>query len=269
MKQNSEMLREAYDALHASAQTKMEVLSMNETNNKKPFSGRRALVAALAVVLALALAVGAMAAAGVFNMRVREADPEETFAGPLEPEMGMPIRWDGAKLVFTFDGPAECQKIHFKPGYMPYDIAPGLSWEEDGGWYGRITCEGTDGCVSGQPCLIEARYAPMFVDGGSLLLLYADDTSDIVEEEWNGHRILKFGSHRANPNFPGGEHDVDACYYIMYQPEQGYILTLSSFEGNLDTLEQIAKSLEIEPTAETVSSADWHEHNEFMDCGIG
>ncbi len=42
----------------------------------------------------------------------------------------------------------------------------------------------------------------------------------------------------------------------MYQPEQGYILTLSSFEGNLDTLEQIAKSLEIEPTAETVSSAD-------------
>ena len=68
MKQNSEILREAYDALHASAQTKMEVLSMNETNNKKPFSGRRALVAALAVVLALALAVGAMAAAGVFNM---------------------------------------------------------------------------------------------------------------------------------------------------------------------------------------------------------
>jgi hypothetical protein len=270
---DEQMLREVYDSLHASAQTRQEVLNMNKTNETRHFAGKRVLVAALAVVLALALAVGAMAAAGVFRMNIREADPAESFAGPTGSDInGNPAtyHWEGAKLVFSFEGTDTCNRIRFTPTYMPYTPNSYFSFLNDDGSYSRISCEGTSGGGrSNQPCLIEVRYAPMFTDGGSLLLLYADDTSDIVEEEWNGHRILKFGSHRANPNFPGGEHDTNACYYIMYQPEQGYILTLSSFEGNLDTLEQIAKSLEIEPTAETVSSADWHEHNEFMDCGVG
>lgn len=269
MNTDKKKLKELYDALHASAQTRQEVLSMNETNSKSSFCSRRVLTVALTVAVVLALAVGAMAAAGLFKMAVREAKPEEVFLGPTLPDSGMPVQWDGAKLVFTFDGPTECSAIRFKPGFMPYDVVPGFCLTDGEGWYKRLTCEGTDGCESGQPCLIEVRYAPMFVDGGSLLLLYSDDVSDIIETEWNGFRILKFTSHRANPNFPGGEHDVDACYYIMYQPEQGYIITVSSFEDNLDTLEQIAQSLTIEQTGEIVSSADWHEHNEFMDCGVG
>lgn len=269
MNKDKQILTEVYETLHASAQTRQEVLSMKEPNESRKNAGKRVLVAALAAVLTLTLAVGAMAAAGVFNLRFREAAPEEVFLGPTMPDMGMPVQWDGAKLVFTFDGPAECSAIHFKPGFMPYDIVPGFCLTDDDGWYTRLTCEGTDNCKSGQPCLIEVRYAPMFVDGGSLLLLYSDDVSSIIEEDWNGYRIMKFTSHRANPNFPNGEHDTDACYYIMYQPEQGYLITVSSFEDNLDTLEQIAHSLTIEQTDEIISSADWHEHNEFMDCGVG
>ena len=109
----------------------------------------------------------------------------------------------------------------------------------------------------------------MFTDGGNLLLLYADDVKDFAEEEWNGCRILKFRTEKENKNYAPGEYIIDCSYFILYQPEQGYIITVSSMENNLDELEQIAMGLEIEPTDETVSSADWHEHNEFLDCGVG
>ena len=266
---NEQTLREVYDALHASAQTRQEVFSMNQENGRKRFAGKQILVAALAVVLALALAVSAMAAAGVFRMNIREADPVESFAGPTARDIdGNPVtyRWEGARLVFSFEGSDTCNKVCFKPTYMPYTPNSYFRILNDDDSYSRISCEGTGGGGrSNQPCLIEVRYAPMFVDGGNLLLLYADDVKDVVEEEWNGNSIMKFQSHK---DLSGGN-SVDCSYYIMFQPEQGYIITVSSMEDNLGELEQIAKGLLIEPTDEIVSSADWHEHNEFLDCGVG
>ncbi len=272
MNTREELLRETYDALHASAQTRQEVLHMNQTNDSKHFAGKRVLVAALAVVLALALAVGAMAAAGVFSMRIREAQPEEVFAGPTGADIhGNPLTyyWEGAKLVFNFDGPSECSRIRFKPAELPYDANAAFSIKDADGWYKRLSCEGSGGGRSYQPCRIDVRYAPMFTDGGNLLLLYADDVKDFAEEEWNGCRILKFRTEKENKNYAPGEYIIDCSYFILYQPEQGYIITVSSMENNLDELEQIAMGLEIEQTDETVSSADWHEHNEFLDCGVG
>ena len=272
MNRNDEMLREVYDSLHASAQTRQEVLSMKNTNECRHFAGKRVLVAALAVILTMALAVGAMAAAGVFNMHFREAEPEERFPGPAgTDESGNPFTyyWEGAKLVFNFDGPSECNRIHFKPTYLPYHTDIHFSNQEEDGWYTCISCEGSGGGKSNQPCLIEVRYAPMFTDSGNLLLLYPDNVNEMIEEEWNGCRILKFQTQRENKNLPAGENIIDCSYYIMYQPEQGYIITVSSMEANLGELEQIAKGLEIEQTEEIVSSADYHEHNEFMDSGIG
>ena len=266
---DEQMFREVYDSLHASAQTRQEVLNMNKTNETRHFAGKRVLVAALAVVLALALAVGAMAAAGVFRMNIREADPAESFAGPTGSDInGNPAtyHWEGAKLVFNFEGSDTCSKIRFKPSYMPYTPNSYFSFLNSDGSYSRISCEGTSGGGrSNQPCLIEVRYAPMFTDGGSLLLLYADDVSEIAEDEWNGCRVTKFRTHKVLSD----SNIVDCSYIVMHQPEQGYIITVSSMEDNLDELEQIARGLEIEQTDETVSSADWHEHNEFLNCGVG
>ena len=263
------MFKELYDALHVSAQTRQEVLNMNQTNDSKHFAGKRVLVAALAVVLALALAVGAMAAAGVFKMQIREADPAERFAGPTMETRGGELQtyyWENAKLVFSFDGPDMCNRIRFRPGYMPYTPNAYFSALNDDGSYSRLSCEGTSGGGrSNQPCLIEVRYAPMFTDGGSLLLLYADDVSEIAEDEWNGCRVTKFRTHKVLSD----SNIVDCSYIVMHQPEQGYIITVSSMEDNLDELEQIARGLEIEQTDETVSGADWHEHNEFLNCGVG
>ena len=234
-------------------------------------AGRRVLTLALAAALVLALAVGALAVTGVFRMSIREAAPEESFAGPsVTQENGEThtYTWDGAKLVFNFDGPEECSRVRFKPGYLPYDESSYFSYKDADGWYSRLSCEGRAG-GSEQPCLIEVRYAPMFLNGGNLLLLYADNVTEIEEGEWNGCRVTKFQTEWENHNFLEGEYIVDCSYYILYQPEQGYIITVSSMQDNLDELEQIAQSLEIEQTDEIVSAADYQGHNEFLDSGIG
>ena len=268
-----QMLQEIYDSLHASAQTRLEVLNMNQEEKRMRRPVKQALTVALAVVLTLALAVGAMAAAGVFHMRIREAEPEERFSGPTGSDInGDPLTyyWEGAKLVFSFDGPSECYRIRFRPTELPYDANPVFSIKDADGWYSRLSCEGSgDGGRSYQPCRIDVRYAPMFTDGGNLLLLYANDVQGFAEEEWNGCHVLKFQTQKENKNYPAGEYIIDCSYVILYHPEQGFILTVSSIDNNLIELEQIAKGLEIEQTDEIVSSADWHEHNEFLDSGVG
>ncbi len=262
---------EIYDALHASAQTRQEGLNMTQGKETSGRAGRRALTLALAAALVLALTVGALAATGVFQMHIREAAPEEAFAGPsVTQENGetLTYTWDGAKLVFNFEGPEECNRIRFKPDYLPYDVNPFFSVRDADGWYRGLSCEGRGG-GSEQPCRIDVYYAPMFLNGGNLLLLYADCVTEIEEEEWNGCRVTKFQTEWENTNFPEGTHVVDCSYYILYQPEQGYILTVSSMQDNPDELEQIAKSLQIEQTDEIVSAADYQGHNEFLDSGIG
>ncbi len=271
MNREQQTYREVYDALHASAQTRREVLNMTQEKETTRRTGRRVATLALAAALVLALAVGALAATGVFRMRIREAEPEETFAGPsVTQENGetLTCTWDDAKLVFNFEGPEECNKIRFKPGYLPYDVYAYFSPKDADGWYSRLSCEGRGG-GSDQPCLIEVRYAPMFLNGGNLLLLYADCVTEIEEEEWNGFRVTKFQTEYENRNYPEGTHVVDCSYYILYQPERGYMITVSSMQDNLGELEQIAKSLEIEQTDEVVSAADYQGHNEFLNCGIG
>lgn len=270
MTHDEKILRETFGALHASEQTKREVLQMKNDRKRTSQAGKRALTLALAAALVLALAVGALAASGAFRMNVREAAPGERFAGPsgtAENGDTFTYFWDGAKLVFSFDGPEECSRVRFRPDDLPYDVSGVFSLKDGDGWYTRISCEGSDG--RDQPCRIDVYYAPMFVDGGNLLLLYADDVTGIAEEAWNGYRLMTFQSVWANPNFPDGGDKVDCSYCLLYQPEQGYIIKVSSMEDNLDELVQIAKSLEIERTDETVSAADYHGHNEFLDCGVG
>jgi len=273
MKFDETKLRDIYGSLHASDKARQEVFFMNQVNEKPRRLGKRVATVALVAVLAVALAVGVMAVSGVFTMNIREAEPEERFAGPEHVGQSgekQAYYWEGAKLVFNFNGPTECSAIRFRPAYLPYNANQYFSFEDSEGWYTRISCEGSGSGGRGyQPCLIEVRYAPKFIDGGNLLLLYADDVSEIREETWNGYSIYQFISHRANGNFPDGSRDLDCSYYIMYQPELGHIITISSMEDNLSELEKIGQNLEIELTDGIIFSADWHEHNEFLDCGIG
>ena len=261
-----EKFQKTFSHLHASDGIIQEVLDMKETehNTTGRRAGRRTLVAVLAAVLALGLGVTVLAAAGVFSMKSRPAERNEQFR--LNFVEDQELYWKDAKLVFNFDGPETANKIRFRPGYLPCP-ATVLSEDNSDGWFTRLTTEGGMEGIS-QPCLIEVYYAPQYIHGGNLILLY-DEPGEMTEETWGGLQVTKFETTRTIPGTEYREEMVlPGSYVLLYHPEEGYLIVVSG-QSDLPTLERVARELEIEPTGEVITSAGCEGENRFIDWGVG
>ena len=258
-----ERFRHTFSHLHASADTVTEVLDMyNNAAKRARRFGRRAAVAVLAAVLAMALGITGLAAAGVFPLRHRTAAKDEQFH--LDWVEGQDIYWKDAKLVFNFDGPDTARAIRFRPGYLP--VQPVMPQADGEGWYTRLTTEMSMEGVS-QPCQIEVYYAPKYVNGGNLILLY-DEPGELVEETWGAYQTAKFETVRHVPDGNGGTRDLNGAYVLLYHPGEGYLVAVSG-QSELSVLERVARELEVEPTEEVISAADYEGYNTFIDWGVG
>ena len=257
-------LNEAYGALHASENTFAEVMNMTNQTPTQPkrHTVRRSMVIALAAMLVLSIAVSA--AYYGFGLNRRAAEPGERFR--IDWDEG-DLYWEDAKLVFEFSGEEECNAVHFKPGWLPREIEQPYFCLRDGdGWYTRLSGESAE--TLDQPYLIETYYAPQFVDGGHMILLYYQP-DEIIDETWGDYQIMKFTAHQTVPGTEYREEMVlEKSYYIMYQPQEGHIIVVSG-SSDVETLEKIGQDLTIETTDEIVSAADYHEYNVFVDGGMG
>lgn len=267
--------REACAALHASEETIREVMDMTNKSNTHKKIGRRALIIAVAAVLAIALAVAAYATGG-FGLFLRAVEPGErfqlTFGGAQEG-----LYWEDAKLVLEFDGPEESHIIRFKPGWLPSDYTEDWNRADGEGFFRRLDGADMKGNPDYQPYLIEVHYAPKFVNGGHLILLETEP-GEITEEIWGDYQLIKFVGTVTVPAlsytrengeyFEREEYTYERSYCLMYHQTEGYLLVLSG-ESDIETLEHIGKTLTIEPTDEIVSAADYKELNVMMDGGKG
>ena len=247
---------EMFSQLHTSVHE--EEVFMKEKRTRRP----KLAAILLAAAMVLALSVTALAAAGVFSLGHREAERGERFR--LNFVTDAELYWSDAKQVFTFEGPAEAHTVHFKPGWLPAPLPEQLNAADSDGWYTRLTCEGG----GGQPCMVEAYYAPQFVNGGHLILLY-DEPKEIVEETWNGLQVMKFEAARTIPATEyRGETTFEGAYVMLFQPEEGYLIVVSG-QSPLSDLEHVARELEVEATGETLYAADFQGENRFLDWGVG
>ena len=263
-------LNEAYGALHASENTFAEVMNMTNQTPTQPkrHTVRRSLVIALAAVLILSIAVSA--AYYGFGLNRRAAEPGERFQFPWhegEDEQYKNFYWEDAKLVFEFTGGDTCNAVHFKPGWLPREIESTYFCMKDAdGWYTRVTGESSK--TLDQPYLIETYYATQFVDGGNMFLLYYEP-DEIIDETWGDYQIMKFTAHQTVPGTEYREEMVlERSYYIMYQPQDGYIIVISG-SSDVDTLEKIGQDLTIETTDQIISAADYQDYNIWIDGGMG
>ena len=270
---DAKIYREACGALHASEETIREVMEMANGQKTKGFITKRALIIAAAAVLALALAVAAYATGG-FGLLFRAAEPGErfqlTFGGAQEG-----LYWENAKLVLEFDGPEECRRIRFKPGWLPADYVEYWNSTDDEGFFRRLDGEGQED--GSQPYLIEVHYAAEFLNGGHLILLEAEP-AEIAQETWGDYQIIKFGGISTIPalsyaNAKGEliereEYTYERSYCLMYHQTEGYLLILSG-ESDVETLEHIGKTLTVDVTDEVISAADYTDLNVLMDGGKG
>ena len=228
---------------------------------------RRALL--IAAVLVGLLAVTACSAI-LFSMSQRRAEPEESFAVSFRSgEQLVTGQWQ-AGLVLEFQGAEECAAVHFKPGWLPFPVEKNHPYPIEEGWYTTLVSEHVpdterpeDLQGKTQAFMATVYYAPQFADGGALLVL--DQSPGQVEEEtWGALQVLKY--HTAHTDPEGREQENN--YLILFSPAEGWIIAVRGL-ANMETLEHIARELEVEPTGETVKSSDFQNKYAFMDVVVG
>lgn len=229
----------------------------------------------LAAVISLFL-VGSAFAAGIFSLKEsRPAKADETYSIHWgESDSGL-LTWHDLKYVFTFDGLEECRAVKFKPGWLPFQ--PVYSTPDEDGYYTYLVSEGAPEVDfrsdNYQPYMVRLYYVPQFAaEDGAMLLMY-QTPGEITQEQWGDETVLKFEAtqHFDASEGPAGsvpEHTGHYFFVIRFSESEGYIIVTAG-TSDMETVEHVARELEIVQTGETVRTEDFVNHAVFIDVGQG
>ena len=250
---DQEKFQAVFGRLHASADTMTEVKkAMNHETNRKPRRlTKKAVTLALAAVLLLALGAGAYAA-GLFGMNVRPATEEELQPGSYyirdeegnwDYEAGPQLPADG--LTFTWDGDTPVYKVEFRPGWLP--AFPNHVWRdgvevrwnaEDWQTYlwrdrGQFGSYGDLG--------VQYQISLYYAEPGKRMTLWGEYQT-VETETWDDLSVTKVEMLYMEERGPEN-------YVILFSESQGYMVVIGGSD-DLETLEHIARELEIRQTDE-------------------
>ena len=65
-----------------------------------------------------------------------------------------------------------------------------------------------------------------------------------------------------------GERNLDYYYVLLFSPEDGYIIVVCG-TSDMETIEHVARELQIKKTGKMLSSADFEQNCVFIDVGQG
>lgn len=251
-----------------------EIYMMNRKHTKK-FS-RTALIAA---AIAALFAVTAYAI-GYFTMSGREAYGDEKYYIKWDDSETGFLEWTDLTYILQFEGPEECMGAKFKEGWLPF--APNQernAWAcDEDGWRTNLVSElapEVDSMSDNyQPYRVELFYAPQFLNDGALVMM--DQTpGEITEEQWGEDQVIKFTATKHQDAVNIDDKDVhipekDKYYYfvIRFNPDMGYIVVISG-TSDMETIEHIARELQIKQTDEIIRSGDFVDNCTFIDVGQG
>ena len=234
---------------------------------------RTVLIAAVLVSLLTATAF----AAGLFSIKDRPAEKDETYTIHWGESEYMPegsVTWKDLKYIFKFEGPEESRKVEFKPGWLPFEPNEKMNaWSKtEDGWYTRLVSEGAPEVDSFsdnyQPYCVDVYYAPQFYHDGAMILMYATPDG-ITEEDWGEYHVMKFHAENIIPaNEYREETHLNYYYVILFNQNNGEIVVVAG-TSDMETVEHIAKELEIRRTEEIVRSSDFENNAVFIDVGQG
>ena len=241
---------------------------------KRKFTKATLIAAAAAVVLTLtALAIG------YFTMSGREAYEGETYRIVWGNENNF-LEWTNLKYIFKFEGGTECRGAKFKEGWLPFapnDAVNDWAKDEDG-WRTRLVSE----CAPGvdfasdnfQPYCIDLYYAPQFINGGALLLM-TQEPDEIIEEQWGDEQVMKFTASQYQAARDIEELDIHIpektlhfSFVLRFDPDRGTILVVSG-TSDMETIEHIAREVQLKETEEIIRSSDFENNCTFMDVSQG
>ena len=240
--------------------------------------GRSRKTALIAAAVAAVLTLTALAIS-YFTMSGREAYEGEKYRIVWGNENGF-LEWTNLQYVFKFEGGTECRGAKFKEGWLPFAPNDEVNdWAKDKeGWRTRLVSECAPGVDSTsdnfQPYCIDLYYAPQFINGGALLLM-AQEPDEIIEEQWGDERVMKFTASQHQEARDIEELDIHIpektmhfSFVLRFDPDRGTILVISG-TSDMETIEHIAREVQLKETDEIIRSSDFENNCTFMDVSQG
>ena len=262
--------------LDLAEKTNKEILEMSK-NKRSIVSVRRTMRTLLLAAVLVCLLTATAFATGLFDIKDRPAEKNETYTIHWGESEYMPegsVTWKDLKYVFKFEGPEESRKVEFRPGWLPFEPNEAVNaWSKtEDGWYTRLVSEGTPEVDSFsnnyQPYCVEVYYAPQFYNDGAMILMYATP-DEITEEDWGEYKVMKFHAEQVIPaNEYREKTHLNYYYVILFNQDNGEIVVVAG-TSDMETVEHVAKEMEIRQTDEIVRSSDFENNAVFIDVGQG
>lgn len=193
----------------------------------------------LAAALVLAFGTAAFALAG-YGMSLRKPTAEDALVSGFRYEEVVDgkvwnseiLAYPDAGMVFTFACPEESSHTaEFRCFWLPREATEGLT--DADGWTKRLFCDG----VSSIPYCISTYDT---IRDGSQRVLNGEVTV-VKEERWDGWKVLEVTSDYTK--LPVSAYDR-ANYILLFDESRGFLVVISG-EETLETLEHIAREMEI------------------------
>lgn len=197
----------------------------------------------LAAALVLAFGTAAFALAG-YGMSRRKPTAEDALVSGFRYEQIVDgqvwnskiLAYPDAGMVFTFACPEESSRTaEFRCFWLPREATEGITDAE--GWTRRLFCAAGDSI----PYSITAYDS--LPDGFQMVL--SGDVSVVKEERWGGWQVLEVSSDCSKLVFPVYDR---ANFILLFDESRGFLVVISGEEA-LETLEHIARDLEIRESA--------------------
>lgn len=197
----------------------------------------------LAAALVLAFGTAAFALAG-YGMSLRNPTAEDILVSGFRYEEVVDgkvwnseiLAYPDAGMVFTFACPEESSRTaEFRCFWLPREATEGTTDAE--GWTKRLFCDGGDRIPYSITTFDSLR------DGFQLVL--SGDVSVVKEERWGGWKVLEVTSDCSKLVFPTYDR---ANFILLFDETAGFLVVISGEEA-LETLEHIAREMEIRESA--------------------
>ena len=262
--------------LDLAEKTNEEILEMSKNQRSIVSLHRTMRTLLIAAVLVSLLTVTAFAA-GLFSVKDRPAEKDETYTIHWEASEWHPdssVTWKDLKHVFKFEGPEESRKVEFRPGWLPFEPNEAVNaWSKtEDGWYIRLVSECAPevdpSSENYQPYCVNVYYAPQFYNDGAMILMYATP-DERTKEDWGEYKVMKFHAEQVIPaNEYREETHLNYYYVILFNQDNGEIVVVAG-TSDMETVEHVARELEIRRTDEIVRSSDFENNAVFIDVGQG
>lgn len=230
---------------------KAEVLNKIKSGDRQPRRKNGTRILLLAAVIATLMTATAFAA-GLFGMRRETVPADEILSGywRFYEDEGKLVEeqklvYPDTGLVFTFTGPDRPRyQLEVKPGWLPegehYDQCFRSDYTGDG-WGNGFGAFCSHDHI---PCQI---FAYEVDTRGRMSVLNAEPVTT-EEETWDQWKVTKVVADYSNTEWSSMNKYWSIVNYILLFDEDQGILAVVRGEDSMDTLEKIAKNLEIRET---------------------